>query len=334
MTLSILIVNWRSKDYLRRCLDSIQSTCAGLSPQIVVVDGGSFDGCGEMLAAEFPHVIFIQSPENIGFGRCNNLGFEQVTGEAVLLLNPDTELKRGAVDALLLQLERLPAAGMLGARLLNTDGTLQTSCVQSLPTPLNQALDSELLRRLFPNSSLWGTAGAFSSREPVEVEAISGACILMRSEAFSKVGCFSPEYFMYGEDMDLCAKIRRRGLKVFHVPSAEVLHHSGGSSAGSFSEFSAIVMRESVCRFIRQNQGYLATLRYRGLMALSALVRIVLLALVIILSGTLGPNPRRRSLRKWIAILGWSAGGGGGSRDPLLGRRLGINAICAASPAK
>ena len=101
MKLSILIVNWNSKDYMRECLHSISGTCGHLSPQVVVVDGGSFDGCAEMLAAEFPEVEFVQSPENIGFGRSNNLGFERVTGEALLLLNPDTELQPGAVDALL-----------------------------------------------------------------------------------------------------------------------------------------------------------------------------------------------------------------------------------------
>src|SRR5688572_28797322 len=102
--LSILIVNWNSKDYLRKCLQSIRTTCAELSPQIIVVDG-SFDGCGQMLAAEFPEVEFVQIAENLGFGRSNNLGFERVTGDNLLLLNPDTELKAGAVQALLCKIE-------------------------------------------------------------------------------------------------------------------------------------------------------------------------------------------------------------------------------------
>jgi hypothetical protein len=334
MTLSVLIVNWRSKEYLRPCIESIESTCADLCPQIVVVDGGSFDGCGEMLAAEFPRVTFIQSPENIGFGRSNNLGFEQVAGEAVLFLNPDTELKEGAASALVRELERLPAAGAVGPRLLNTDGSLQTNCVQSLPTPLNQALDSDLLRRLFPKFSIWGTAGVFSCHTSVEVEAICGACILIRSEVFRKVSGFSAEYFMYGEDMDLCAKVRRCGLKIFHVPSAKVLHHGGRSSAGSFGKLSSIVMRDSVFRFIRKDQGNLAAFIYRVLMAISALVRIVLLALGCVFSGAGKARARRRSLWKWIGILRWSIGIGVGSRDPLHRHRRGLSAICAASPAK
>ena len=310
MTLSILIVNWKSRDYLRRCLASVRSTCAELAPQIVVVDGGSFDGCGEMLALEFPQVEFVQSADNIGFGRSNNLGFEKVTGETVLLLNPDTELQEGAVSALLAEMEYLPAAGILGPRLLNTDGSLQTSCVQALPTPLNQALDSEFLRRLFPQSSLWGIRDAFSSACPVEVEAVSGACMLLRSHTFRAIGGFSPDYFMYGEDLDLCARVQRLGLKIYHIPHAQVGHHSGGSSVGAFSETSAVMMRESVGIFIRKHQGSVAGFAYRLFMAASSLTRMLLLAVPCALSRAASSKARYcLSLRKWTAILRWSAGG-------------------------
>jgi GT2 family glycosyltransferase len=195
-------------------------------------------------------------------------------------------------------------------------------------------LDSQLSRRLFPESSHWGTAGVFSSRAPVEVEAICGACILMRSETFRKVGGFSPEYFMYAEDMDLCAKVRRSGLKVFHVPSAAVLHHGGRSSGGSFSESSSIIMCESVHRFIQNHQGNLAALCYRLLMVLSAVVRIVLLACACAFATLLRRTSPRPSLRKWTGILAWSTGAARAQRDPLLQRQRGLNPTCVASPAK
>ena len=113
MTLSIIIVNWRSKDHLRACLRTVRATAADLSPQVIVVDGASFDGCGEMLAAEFPEVTFIQSQENLGFGRCNNLGFERSASDVVLFLNPDTELKDNCLQTMLAELERQPDAGIL-----------------------------------------------------------------------------------------------------------------------------------------------------------------------------------------------------------------------------
>ena len=289
MTVSILIVNWKSKDYLRQCLCTVRATCGSIFPQIVVVDGASFDGCAEMLATEFPEVEFVQSRENIGFGRSNNLGFARVSGEALLLLNPDTELRENAVSLLLKHLEELPGAGILGVRLLNSDGSLQTSCVQSLPTPLNQALASESLRRLFPNSRLWGIS-ALRQSAPSEVEAVSGACMMMRSETFRQVAGFNPDYFMYGEDMDLCARIRHLGLKVYHLPMVEIIHHGGRSSTGVFSKRTAVCMRASVHRFIRAHQGAGSALGYRFLMSVSSLVRLALL-----LPGCLGPQDARRT---------------------------------------
>lgn len=309
--LSILIVNWRSKDYLRRCLKTVRATCADLSPQIVVVDGGSFDGCAEMLAADFPEVEFVQSPENVGFGRSNNLGFSKVRGELLLLLNPDTELHPGAVSLMIQWLASNPATGIVGPRLLNTDGTLQVHCVRALPTPLNRALDSEVLRRIWPNSKLWGVGQAFQTREPVVVEAVSGACMLLRAEVFRNVGGFSPEFFMYGEDMDLCAKVRRQGLENVHVPEALVVHHGGGSTRGQVSHFSTEKMREAWATYMRLNHGMLGVLQYRLLQTLSAAVRITCLLPICIVGRTSGRRSARAGVEKWWQVLVWSVSQGG-----------------------
>jgi len=307
-SISILIVNWKSTEYVRRCLHTIQATCTDLNPQIVIVDGGSFDGCGKMLAAEFPQVEFIQSPDNRGFGRSNNLGFEKVNGDYLLLLNPDTELKAGSIQKLLVEIGRTQGTGLVGPRLLNSDGTLQTSCVQSLPSPWNQALDAEGLRRLWPNSRLWGVGAAFQSKEPTEVEAISGACMLLKSETFRRIGGFSSEFFMYGEDMDLCAKVHRLGLKVLHVPSSEVIHHGGGSSKTQANQFSTVMMRVAGQTYMSLNHGRAMAFLYRFLQAISATVRLIIL----IPSYVLSAGPRRysakTSLRKWWYVLRWSIG--------------------------
>ena len=114
--ISVLIVNWRSKDFLRSCLLSLRSTCADIVSEIIVVDAGSFDGCEVMLAQDFPEVIFRQSFENVGFGLSNNFGSKWVTGETLLLLNPDTELIAGSVQILLNELLSLPKAGIVSPR--------------------------------------------------------------------------------------------------------------------------------------------------------------------------------------------------------------------------
>jgi GT2 family glycosyltransferase len=300
MTLSILIVNWKSKDFVRQCIRSILSDTSIPSPQIVVVDGGSFDGCGEMLEKEFPTVDFVQSYENLGFGGSNNFGFSRVTGEAVLLLNPDTEIRLGTLRVMLEELERIPKAGLLGPRLLNSDGSLQKSCVQALPTPINQFLDSEFLRHIFPNSGLWGNGSAFRSSGPINVGAVSGACMLLRSSTFQTVGGFDSQYFMYGEDMDLCRKIQSLGLNVVHLPTVEVVHHGGGSTSGELSNRSVQMMRESICRYIRTHQGLPAAVAYRALMAVSASLRIMLLAPTVLIRR----DPKR--IQKWVTVLRWA----------------------------
>ncbi len=304
--LSIIIVNWRSKDYLRECLLSIRRTSGPLPLQIIVVDGASYDGCGEMLAAEFPEVLFIQSEENIGFGRCNNLGFGHACGDAVLFLNPDTELKAGCLPTMLAELEARPRAGILCPRIENPDGSLQATCVRALPTPLNRALDSTLARRLFPDADLWGIGRAVRATDPVAVEAVSGAFMLLRADVFREVQGFTPEYFMYGEDMDLCAKVRKLGLEVVFVPGASVIHHGGISSSQQESEFPTENMRVGWNIYMYRHYGAFAALRYRFLQMLSAAFRMLFL----IPACLFGPRPARvearRSLAKWGFVLRWA----------------------------
>lgn len=303
MKLSILIVNWNSKDYLRECLLSIRRTCGGLSPQVVVVDGGSFDGCAEMLTQEFPEVDFIQSPENIGFGRSNNLGFGKVTGDALLLLNPDTELRPGALEVLLENLRYLPEAGLIGARLLNSDESLQLSSVHLLPTAWNIALDSEWVRRRW-----WRRKGPPPSAEALEVEAVSGACMMLRSEAFRRLGGFDPRYFMYAEDMDLCFQVRQSGLKIYHAPRARVLHHGGGSSHAQFSKFSTVMVREALRVYILSNHGRFHGWVYRLLMAISAGLRVLFLLVCWLFAAGESRAAKWISILKWWTALRWSLG--------------------------
>src|SRR5690606_31300734 len=126
--------------------------------EVIVVDSASFDGCDKMLAAEFPAAVYIQSDSNIGFARANNLGLRHARGGYILFLNPDTEFIEPAIPRLLESMTADSTIGAMGCKLLNRDRSLQTSCVQSFPTPLNQALDSEWLRIRTPHSPLWGMA--------------------------------------------------------------------------------------------------------------------------------------------------------------------------------
>lgn len=304
---SIVIVNWNSKDLLRQCLQSVHEYAMELQPQVIVVDGGSFDGCAQMLDAEFPAVEFLQSKENIGFGRANNLGFTRVTGDALLLLNPDADLTQGALQAMFRELEQRIDAGIVGPRLLNTDGSLQTS-VQPLPRPVRQAFDSEWLRRALWPFRLWGPPTDFVPDGTIEVEGTSGACMLMWSRTFREVGGFNPQYFMYAEDMDLCLKVARKGLRIYHVPAAKVTHHGGGSSVSQGSTFSSVMARDALHKYMRINHGPLHAAAYRIAIGAAAVVRLPVYALAAMLGTRARRFVAKASFRNWWSAFSWSLG--------------------------
>ena len=205
-------------------------------------------------------------------------------------------------------LTRLPGAGAVGARLLNADETTQTSCIQSLPTIVNQVLAFDFLIRAWPESRLWGTA-PLKREETVEVEAISGACVMVRRDAFESVGRFSEDYFMYSEDIDLCYKLRKAGWKNYFIPDATVIHFGGESATKASNVFSSVVMRESITKFLRKTRGRLYSSGYRSAMLISALGRLMLLALVFPIQALRGQcRSWMASVRRWWAILLWGVG--------------------------
>jgi GT2 family glycosyltransferase len=307
--LSIIIVNWNSMEYVRQCLRSLFKHSVQTSTEVIVVDGASFDGCGEMLAREFPTVIFVQGMENLGFAKANNLGAKYARGGNLLFLNPDTELIEDSVSVLLGHLATLPDAGAVGCRLLNSDRSVQTSCIQSYPTFLNQVLDSEFLRRLLPKSPLWGMKALYMVNPlPSEVEVISGACILIKRTVFEDVGGFSEIYFMYAEDLDLCCKIQRADFRTYYVPATSIVHHGGGSSRESVNSFSSVMMRESVFRFLKTNRGLTSALLYRAGMMASSCGRMLLIVPLLLISSKRVPRHGAYSVQKWKAILRWSCG--------------------------
>jgi N-acetylglucosaminyl-diphospho-decaprenol L-rhamnosyltransferase len=332
MDLSIIIVNWKSKDYLRKCLASVFAELYPFTYEVIVIDSASFDGCGEMLRSEFPQVHFIQSETNLGFAKANNRASRAASGTYLLFLNPDTEVIGPAIAELYRALDRLPRAGAVGAKLLNTDNTIQTSCIQAFPTILNQLLNAELLRRYFPRSRLWGMAPIFEvDQQPREVEAISGACVMLPRWLFHEVGDFSEDYFMYAEDIDLSYKVSRAGYTRFYVPAATVIHHGGGSSANATSNFSNVMMCDSVWRYFKKTRGKGAGVLYRSTMFGTGLIRLCLLIVLFPWAKMrLREIAWHAAFRKWRAVTTWSMKGARGwsGGQPLRDReKQSVNAV-------
>jgi GT2 family glycosyltransferase len=312
---SVIIVNWNSREYLRRCLASIRAETRDLAVEIVVIDSASFDGADVMLREEYPDVRFIQSSTNLGFARANNCAFRQSSGKFVLFLNPDTELVGPAINVLHGALAARDDAGTVGAKLLNSDGSIQTTCIRALPTITNRILDCDLLRSAWPTSRLWGMAPLYQANPGVrEVQAISGACVMVRREVFEQAGLFSEDYFMYAEDMDLSYKVRQLGYRNYYVPDAVVVHHGGSSSIQTHNRFAAVMIPEATWRFLRKTRGNAYALTYRLALLGSAIGRIGLLQILRALDRRKNRSSAwEAAVAKWAAIVRWSL-----NRDPMV----------------
>lgn len=310
--LSIIIVNWNSLEFLKNCVASIEATTHDVDYEIIVVDNDSPEGgCHELLAL-FPYVKLIALERNIGFGAANNVGAGQASGRDLLFLNPDTLVKGDALSRMMAVLDAQEEVGAVGCRLLNGDGTLQTSCVQSFPTILNQLLAFDWLKRRWPGLPLFGIQALYANegRGTCEVDVVSGACIMLKRKAFDQAGGFHRAYFMYAEEVDLCYCVRNAGMKVEYVGDAQVVHFGGQSTKKKEDGFSDILMRDSVFKFLRRSRGNPYAGLYRITQFLSAMVRMVVLVVVFPFSAIPNRFVRRdavkRAFKKWRNIARWS----------------------------
>jgi len=309
--LSIIIVNWNAVRFLRRCLTTIYNHVHGIEFEVIVIDNASYDGSFELVEKEFPQVRFIQSNENSGFARGNNLAFRESWGEFVLLLNPDTEMMDDSVATMIAHLRSDRSAGAVGCRVLNSDQSLQGQCVQAFPTIWNQVLLADALQRVFPRSRLWGRRPVFDYQDqPLDAEVVSGSCMMVRRTVFEEVGGFNEQYYMYGEDVDLCYKIRRAGHAVRYVGSKKLLHHGGASSAfRKENQFAAVMQMESLFRFFQITRGKAYAASYRYSMGGAAVVRLLLLYSLVPFARVLIDRKRLDvAADKWRCVLRWAAG--------------------------
>ncbi len=306
MELSIICVNWNSVGYLRECIASIYGQTHGIDFEIIVVDNASPEGDVEALQQSFPEVQIIKSAANLGFSGANNLGHRNSTGKYLLFLNPDTRLAGPAINIMMDQIRKLPDAGIVGCKLLNTDLSVQTESIQRFPTILNQLLDIEYFRLRWPGCPLWEIAPLFSNGGgPVRVEVIPGACILLKREVFEAAGGFSAEYFMYAEDIDLNYKVSRLGLRSYYVGGATVIHHGGKSSGQQGINNWATVMKFRAMRtFYRKTRGGFYAETYRGAMGCAAVVRLAVLMLILPFARLARKRDRLAvASAKWSTVL-------------------------------
>ena len=261
---------------LRSCLDS------GLAEvQLTVVDNASDDGTADLVGENFPLVRVLRLERNLGFGAANNLAARGLPGQALLLLNPDAVLVADAAAVMLRALTDNPRRGAISPRIDRPDGTLDAACRRSFPTPLTALWRLGGLSRLRPESSHFGAYNL--THLPVdratEVDSGSGACLLIRREVWDQLGGFDQRFFMYGEDLDLCWRMRELGFTVWYEPSARVVHRKGQSSRQVALPM-LVAFHRSMWRFYRLHYLRGRNALWSPLVALGILVRLGWLLLV------------------------------------------------------
>ncbi len=225
MDLSIGILTWNSRGMLKDLLDSLVEGAAGTEHEIIVVDNDSSDGAAEMVEKEYPHVKLVRNAENRGVAPARNQIGELARGRYVVFLDVDTLVKPGAMKTLMEEMDRHPEVAIGGPRLEYRDGSLQLSC-RPFPGIMNIVVEGTFLRDYFPNSRLVTdyTMEKWDHAEIREVDWMYGACFIVRKEAWDRLKGFDEGFFYLYEDVDLCLRAKREGMKVLYIPTATVTH--------------------------------------------------------------------------------------------------------------
>lgn len=287
MDLSIIIVSYNVKDYLRGAIASVRRSldAGALTGEILVVDNASSDGSAAMLRSDFPDVRLFDPGENLGFGRANNLALRQARGEYLLLLNPDTIVGEDTFSTMVEFMRKHPEAGLAGCKLLNGDGTFQLSCRRGFPTPWASFTKLFGLARLLPHSKLFARYNL--TYLPVDatypVDALGGAFMMLSRNAYEATNGFDESFFMYGEDLDLCYRAKQAGFTIYYVHTTATIHFKGESTKRSALN-EVKVFYEAMHVFVKKH--YRASFIFSLLLRLGIFIRTAL-ALVRKYRGTI-----------------------------------------------
>jgi GT2 family glycosyltransferase len=257
--LSIIIVTYNSRPDLDACLRSLTEGATRLDREIVVVDNASIDGTAGYVRERWPGIRLIEAGDNVGFARANNIGIRQTFGELVLLLNPDTVVPPGAIDRLVAALERDRRVAVAGPRIVGADGWAELSFGRMI-SPF-----AELRQKLLVTGNDKGVLRPLverMTRRTRYVDWVSGACLLALRTDLEAVGLFDERFFLYTEDVDLCASIRARGRSVLFVADVEIVHRRGRSAASAPAATHAAYRRSQLAFYQKHHPGWVPALRW------------------------------------------------------------------------
>ena len=233
--LSIVIVNYNVREFLRQCLQSIDQSFHTLTTEVIVVDNNSQDQSVEVLRSLFPNVHFVALNENLGFGKANNIGIQRSRGRYILLLNPDTLIQEDTLSVMTAYMDSTSSVGIAGCKVLNANGSFQVQCRRGFPGPWASFCKLFGLQSLFPRSPLFAQYNQTfrDENETYTVDAVIGAFMFCRREPLFAIGGFDEEFFMYGEDLDLCFRMKQFGFTTAYLPTTTIVHFKGESTRRS-----------------------------------------------------------------------------------------------------
>ncbi len=231
MTISVVVVSYNVREFVKQCLTSLNRACFDGSVETILVDNNSYDGTVEMVQRRFPQVRVSENSENRGFAAAANQGIAASGGEMVLLLNPDTILEEQTLQVLADYLHEHPDVGCIGPKILNSDGSLQQACKRSFPHPWVALTRLLGLARLFPKSRLFGQYNLtyLDPDQTHAVDAVSGSCMCITRRVIEEVGPMDEAFFLFGEDLDYCYRIHQAGYEVRYHPATQIVHYKGQS---------------------------------------------------------------------------------------------------------
>jgi len=290
MDITIVIVNWNTRDLLGDCLRSIYETAREVTFEVIVVDNASGDGSVAMVREKFPGVRIIENTENRGFSAANNQAFAVMRGRYALLLNSDTIVTEGAVRELFTFMESHDDVAIAGGQLLNEDGSRQNS-IANYPTLLSLLMNLPLLEVLFPGQY---PSKRYEHKGPLAVESVIGACMIVRRKAMDEVGVLDEGYFFFFEETDWAYRMRSAGWKIYHVPSARIYHLQGMSIGRDVR--SRMLFYRSRYRFFGKWKGRAYNTAVRGVIVARLIVNWLLTTVGMIL--TVGLHGKLRD--KWV----------------------------------
>ncbi len=232
MELSVIIVSYNVRDYLRQALGSVITSAEKITHEITVVDNHSSDGSPEMVSKEFPFVRLIASETNEGFSAACNRGIRASSGEYLLVLNPDTYVQPDALEKALSFMREHPDAGAAGARMSDGGGRFLPESKRGFPSPMTSLFKFTGMGRLFPRSALFNAyyIGEKPDDKICRADILTGAFMMIRREALDRSGLFDTAFFMYGEDIDLSWRIRKAGYFNYYLPDVNIIHYKGRSA--------------------------------------------------------------------------------------------------------